>query len=78
MKTEEKEAPITSIPKDWRKIARAARKAGWAILVTGRGKLEWRGPNGQRVVVPSTGHRYGHTASTYLQSLKKAGVPGIA
>jgi hypothetical protein len=70
------ECPIGSIQDEWRSAARSARRAGWAIFVNGTGKLEWRGPDGQKVIVPHTGRRRGHTAQNYLKELQRAGVPG--
>lgn len=38
------------IPKDLRKLAREARRAGWTITVARSGHLHWDPPNGPRIV----------------------------
>lgn len=71
-----KQASLTSVPKDWRPIARKAMSEGWCIFVSGRGKLEWRGPKGQRLTTPSTPGRNGHVGKNYIAEMRRAGVPG--
>lgn len=71
-----KEAPVQGIRKEWRGIARRARKQGWAIFFNGAGKLEWRGPEGQRTATAATPVANGRTSKNYLQQLRRAGVPG--
>lgn len=71
------EIPLNSIPKEWRKYAGLARDEGWVIFSNGRGKQEWRGPRGQRLVLPSTPSVRGNTMKNYKMQMKRAGVPGF-
>jgi hypothetical protein len=46
-----------SIPEALRSLARAARAArakGWTIGLRGSGHLEWRSPDGEVIITPST------------------------
>lgn len=42
------------IPEPYRDLARAARKAGWAIEVSGKGHLRWTAPDGTVVITAAT------------------------
>jgi len=70
------EVGLNSIPRQWRKIAKAARAEGWAIFITGNGKLGWFGPGGQKVFTACTPPRSGHAAKNYIAQLRRSGVPG--
>lgn len=71
------EVSLTSVPKDWRKAAKAARQAGWAIFINGAGKLAWWGPDGTKFATALTPPRRGNTMQNYIQQLRRHGVPGI-
>jgi hypothetical protein len=68
--------PLNTIPKDWRKIAKVAREHGWAIFISGKGKLAWFGPKGQKVYTAATPPRRGATNKNYILQLRRNGVPG--
>lgn len=71
-----REASESGINRAWRKIARTARRQGWCIFINGTGKLEWRGPNGERTITAATPPGNGRNSKNYLMQLKRAGVPG--
>lgn len=51
--------PDRIIPKDLRKLARTARRAGWTITAARSGHLHWRAPDGRLVVTGTTPSRGG-------------------
>lgn len=63
------------IPASYRALARAAREAGWSIVVTGGGHLRWRSPSGSVVITSSTpgDHRGARNAARHL---RRAGLDG--
>ena len=42
------------IPKDLRKLAREARRAGWTITAHRSGHLHWEAPDGTKIVTSTT------------------------
>jgi hypothetical protein len=42
------------IPEALKSAARKARQSGWVISLRGSGHLEWRSPDGEIVITPST------------------------
>ena len=42
------------LPEPYRKLARAARDAGWTVTLTPGGHLCWRPPEGPAVITAST------------------------
>ena len=61
------------IPESYRKLARAARRAGWTITPTRGGHLAWRPPSGRVIYTPSTpSDRYG--ARNHTAELRRAGL----
>lgn len=61
------------IPKDWRKLIRALRRAGWYIEATTSGHLKAHPPGGGMHVVMSAN---GAPGSRVLASLRRAGWTG--
>lgn len=45
---------MSRVPEAYRKIARAAKAAGWAITPTRGGHLAWTPPEGRVIYTPST------------------------
>ena len=42
------------LPEPYRKLARAAREAGWTVTLTPGGHLSWQPPEGPAVITAST------------------------
>ena len=61
------------VPESYRKLARAARRAGWTITVTRGGHLAWKPPSGRVIYTPSTpSDRRG--ARNNMAELRRAGL----
>ena len=61
------------VPESYRKLARAARRAGWTITPTGGGHLAWKPPSGRVIYTPSTpSDRHGTRNTAAL--LRRAGL----
>lgn len=73
-----KPAEMTSIPRQWRKIAKQALKEGWTINITGNKHLVWRGPQGQQIYVGSTPAANGASARNTIALMKRHGIDTAA
>lgn len=62
------------VPRDLRAAAKAARKQGWTIVVTGGGHLAWTNPQGHRVITSSSPHAFGRATANALADLRGAGL----
>lgn len=62
-----------SIPHELAPAARAARKAGWKIYVTGKLHLLWLSPDGHTKIVSGVTMHSG-SYSAVLDQLRKAGL----
>jgi hypothetical protein len=73
------EIDLRRVPKDWRNILKAARKAGWAIWMTNGGHISFRGPDSddQNFTIAGTGKMLGRTGKNYRALMRRHGVPGV-
>ena len=61
------------IHESYRKLARAARRAGWTVTRTPGGHLAWKPPSGRVIYSPATpSDRYG--IRNHVAQLRRAGL----
>lgn len=63
-----------TIPKTLKPLAKAAKKQGWKIEVTGSTHLLWTNPEGETVSTAMTINDRGRQMANYRAALRRAGL----